>query len=112
MGAVVSAGGGGAVWDGAVLLAGVGVFWLAYVGAVVFVSSYGDAGAGDSVLLLLAAGARLSGYISATVGEVGFLRGFWMDGSRRLAWLEDYAAAVSALGDQSVPACVAARDSV
>ena len=48
------------------------------------------------VLLVLAAGSRLSAYIGATVGEIGFLRGFWMDGSRRLAWLEDYAAAVAA----------------
>ena len=39
-------------------------------------------------------GARLSAYIGATVGEIGFLRGIWMDGSRRLAWLEDYAAAL------------------
>jgi ATP-binding cassette subfamily B protein len=37
------------------------------------------------------------------VGELGFLRGFWMDGSRRLAWLEDYAAALAASGDQPVP---------
>ena len=51
--------------------------------------------AGD-VLLVLAAGARLSAYIGATVGEIGFLRGFWMDGSRRLAWLEDYAASLVA----------------
>src|SRR5204862_4724185 len=36
--------------------------------------------------------------------EIGFLRGFWADGSRRLAWLEDYAAAVAAAGDQPVPA--------
>ena len=48
------------------------------------------------VLLVLAAGARLSAYIGATVGEIGFLRGIWMDGSRRLAWLEDYAAALDA----------------
>src|SRR5258707_14381074 len=48
-------------------------------------------------------GARLSAYIGATVGEIGFLRGFWMDGSRRLAWLEDYAASVAALGDLAVP---------
>src|SRR5207245_130642 len=40
----------------------------------------------------------------ATVGEIGFLRGFWMDGSRRLAWLEDYAASVAASGDLPVPA--------
>ena len=79
------------------------VFGLSYVGAIVFVSSGLRAPAGD-VLLVLAAGARLSAYIGATVGEVGFLRGFWMDGSRRLAWLEDYAAQVAASGDRAVPA--------
>jgi len=72
------------------------VFGLAYVGAVVFVSS-GLRAPASAVLLVLAAGARLSAYIGATVGEIGFLRGFWMDGSRRLAWLEDYAASVAAL---------------
>src|SRR5258708_1640903 len=79
------------------------VFGLAYVGAVVFVSSGLHAPA-SAVLLVLAAGARLSAYIGATVGEIGFLRGFWMDGSRRLAWLEDYAASVAASGDLPVPA--------
>ncbi len=78
------------------------VFGCAYVGAVVFVSSGLGAPAGQ-VLLVLAAGARLSAYIGATVGEIGFLRGFWMDGSRRLAWLEDYAAAVAASGDLPAP---------
>ncbi|MGC2399455.1 MAG: ABC transporter ATP-binding protein [Acidobacteriaceae bacterium] len=84
------------------LAAGWAVFGMGYVAAVVFVSSYLRAPA-SSVLLLLAAGARLSGYIGATVGEIGFLRGFWMDGSRRLAWLEDYAAAEAAQGDLPVP---------
>jgi ATP-binding cassette, subfamily B, bacterial len=79
------------------------IFGLAYVGAIVFVSSFLRAPA-SQVLLVLAAGARLSGYIGATVGEIGFLRGFWMDGSRRLAWLEDYAASVAAAGDMPVPA--------
>ncbi|HEY7403878.1 MAG TPA: ABC transporter ATP-binding protein [Candidatus Angelobacter sp.] len=79
------------------------IFGLAYVGAVVFVS-YGLKAPASSVLLVLAAGARLSAYIGATVGEIGFLRGFWMDGSRRLAWLEDYAASVAAAGDMTVPA--------
>jgi ATP-binding cassette subfamily B protein len=78
------------------------IFGLAYVGAVVFVSSVLKAPA-SAVLLVLAAGARLSSYIGATVGEIGFLRGFWMDGSRRLAWLEDYAASVAASGDLPVP---------
>jgi ATP-binding cassette subfamily B protein len=79
------------------------IFGLAYVGGVVFVA-YGLHAPAASVLLVLAAGARLSAYIGATVGEIGFLRGFWMDGSRRLAWLEDYAASVAAAGDLPVPA--------
>jgi ATP-binding cassette subfamily B protein len=78
------------------------VFGFAYVGAVVFVS-FGMHAPASSVLLVLAAGARLSAYIGATVGEIGFLRGFWMDGSRRLAWLEDYARSVAAASDLAVP---------
>ena len=78
------------------------IFAAAYVGAVVFVSSVLRAPA-SSVLLVLAAGARLSAYIGATVGEIGFLTGFWMYGAIRLAWLEDYAAAVAAAADQPVP---------
>src|SRR5262249_39580671 len=57
------------------------VFGAAFVGAVVFVSSGLKAPASD-VLLVLAAGSRLSAYIGATVGEIGFLRGIWMDGAR------------------------------
>ena len=79
------------------------IFGCAYVGAVVFVAS-GLRAPAAQVLLVLAAGARLSAYIGATVGEIGFLRGFWADGSRRLAWLEDYAASVAAAGDLPVPA--------
>ena len=78
------------------------VFGGGYVGAVAFVSAGLDAPPGD-VLLVLAAGARLSAYIGATVGEIGFLRGVWLDGARRLAWLEDYAAAMRASADQPVP---------
>ncbi len=79
------------------------IFGGAYVGAVVFVSTSLKGSPGD-VLLVLAAGSRLSAYIGATVGEIGFLRGIWMDGSRRLAWLEDYAAAIVASADLPVPA--------
>jgi ATP-binding cassette, subfamily B, bacterial len=78
------------------------LFGAAYVGAVVFVSSGIGSPPGD-VLLVLAAGSRLSAYVGATVGEIGFLRGFWMDGSRRLAWLEDYAASLMAAADLPVP---------
>jgi ATP-binding cassette subfamily B protein len=83
-------------------------FGGAYVGAVVFVSSGLGRPAGD-VLLVLAAGSRLSAYIGATVGEIGFLRAIWMDGSRRLAWLEDYAASFDASADLGVPARLADR---
>ena len=79
------------------------VFGSAWAGAVAFVAAGLRASAGD-VLLVLAAGARLSAYIGATVGEIGFLRGIWMDGSRRLAWLEDYAASLVADADLPVPA--------
>jgi ATP-binding cassette subfamily B protein len=34
---------------------------------------------------------------------LGFLRGIWLDGSRRLAWLEDYAAAPALSADVAVP---------
>jgi ATP-binding cassette subfamily B protein len=77
-------------------------FGAAYVGAVVFVATRPGATAGQ-VLLVLAAGARLSAYIGATVGEIGFLRGFWLDGSRRMAWLEDYAASLTENADSPAP---------
>jgi ATP-binding cassette, subfamily B, bacterial len=78
------------------------VFGAAYVGAVVFVASGLDASAGE-VLLVLAAGSRLSLYVGQTVQEANFLRGFWLDASRRLAWLEDYAAAARDRADLPVP---------
>jgi len=78
------------------------IFAAAFVGAIVFVA-IGLRATSGQVLLVLAAGARLSAYIGATVGEIGFLRGFWMDGSRRLAWLEDYAASFAAAADLHAP---------
>src|SRR5215211_613728 len=89
---------GSAAWHSAAWA----VFGAGYVGAVVVVASVLDAGPA-AVLLVLAAGSRLSAYIAATAFEIGFLRGIWMDGSRRLAWLEDYAAAVAASGGEPVP---------
>src|SRR5216117_1236730 len=76
--------------------------WPACVGAVVFVASVLAAPPGE-VLLVLAAGSRLSTYIGGTVGEIGFLRGIWLEGSKRLAWLEDYAAAQSRGADLPAP---------
>jgi ATP-binding cassette subfamily B protein len=79
------------------------IFGAAYVGGIVFVSK-GLGAPAEQVLLVLAAGARLSFYVGATVGELGFLRGFWMEGARRLAWLEDYAWSFDAAADRAVPA--------
>ena len=79
------------------------VFGAGYVGAIAFVASWLRAPAGD-VLLALAAGSRLSFYVGGAVGEIGFLRGVWLDAARRLAWLEDYAAARRAAADQPAPA--------
>src|SRR5262249_1455125 len=75
-------------------------FAAGFVGAIVF-AAWGIKASAGNVLLVLAAGSRLSAYIGATVGEIGFLRGIWLDGSRRMAWLEDYAAAVR--GDTAAP---------
>jgi len=79
------------------------IFGAAYVGAIVFVASGLGRPAGD-VLLALAAGSRLSYYVGAAVGEIGFLRGVWMDAAIRLAWLEDYARSLVANADQPAPA--------
>jgi ATP-binding cassette, subfamily B, bacterial len=82
------------------------IFAVGYVGAVVFVAAGIDGSVGD-VLLVLVAGNRLSGYIGAAVGELGFLRGFWLDASRRMCWLEDFVAAHEERADQTVPARLA-----
>ncbi len=87
--------------------AGWAVFALAYVGAIVLVAA-GPKASPAAAILVLAAGARLSSYVGATVSEIGFLRGIWMDGSRRLAWLEDYASAVTQQADLPAPDSISA----
>lgn len=89
---------GTALWNAVAWM----IFGVGYIGAVVFVASGLHASPG-AILLALAAGARLSAYIGATVGEIGFLRGIWMDGSRRMAWREDYAEAVNENTSAIVP---------
>ena len=78
------------------------VFGLAYVGAVAFVASTQD-GSPAEVLLVLAVGGRLSQFISAAVAELGFLRGIWIDSSRRLGWLERFAATMDETADADAP---------
>ncbi len=97
-GPVASARWGSAAWHTVAWL----IFGAGYIGAVVFVT-VGLHGTSGQVLLVLAAGSRLSAYIGATVGEIGFLRGIWLDGSVRLAWLEDYAASIVEHADTPAP---------
>jgi ATP-binding cassette, subfamily B, bacterial len=52
---------------------------------------------------VLTAGGRLSAYVGSAVGELGFLRGIWLDSAQRLAWLEDFAARANAHADQHAP---------
>ncbi len=78
------------------------VFGFAYVGGIVFVADGLDRGPG-AVILVLTAGSRLSQYVGAAVGELGFLRGIWLDSSRRLTWLEDYALGLDENADLAAP---------
>ncbi len=87
-----------ALWHSAVWA----VFGAGYVVAVVYVAAVLDRGVSE-VVLVVAAGTRLSSYIGAAAEELGFLRGFWLDASRRLIWLEDYAAERAAHGGRHAP---------
>ena len=82
------------------------LFGGAYVGAIVYVAVRLDANVGN-VVLVVTAGSRLSQYVGAAVGELGFLRGIWLDSSRRLAWLEDYAASKARTAEVAVPERIA-----
>ncbi len=96
---VASARWGTAAWQVVAWL----LFGIGWTASVVFVA-YGLKATPGQVVLVLAAGSRLSAYIGATVGEIGFLRGFWLEGSRRMAWLEDYAASLVGVADAPAPA--------
>ncbi|MFL6080816.1 MAG: ABC transporter ATP-binding protein, partial [Ornithinibacter sp.] len=78
------------------------LFGLGYVGAVVFTAVGLDASPGQ-VVLVLVIGNQLSQFVGAAVGELGFLRTIWLNISRRLIWLEDYAAAADARSDGHPP---------
>jgi ATP-binding cassette, subfamily B, bacterial len=57
----------------------------------------------SSVVLVVAAGTRLSQYVAQAVSETQFLHGIWLDASRRLVWLEDYAASQTVIAGPPVP---------
>ncbi|QUQ62409.1 ABC transporter ATP-binding protein [Kutzneria sp. CA-103260] len=74
------------------------LFGLAYLVAIASVVHQPTA-----LLLVLAAGGRLAQYVANTVQTTQFFRTIWLDVSRRLAWLEDYAAAQRDAATQSPP---------
>ncbi len=77
------------------------LFGFALVGAAAFVGNVQGATAGEIVLVLVA-GSRLLQYVSQAASDMHFFRTIWLDCSRRLAWLEDYAAS-QATGVESAP---------
>ncbi len=86
---------------GAWLAAAWGIFGVGYAGAVYW-TVYGLHASPGDVVLVVAAGSRLGQYVAMTVGEVDFVR-LWIDASRRLGWLENYAAIHRGSPDRPAP---------
>jgi ATP-binding cassette subfamily B protein len=82
------------------------VFGIVFIGAVALVAqgSGSTATRVGAVVLVLGAGSRLSLYIGQTVNEVHFFRTIWLDVSRKLTWLEEYAAAHRVAAELPAPA--------
>ncbi|MDQ3654530.1 MAG: ABC transporter ATP-binding protein/permease [Chloroflexota bacterium] len=85
------------------------LFGFALVGAAAFVGTVPDATVGE-MMLVLVAGSRLSQYVSQAASDMHFFRTIWLDCSRRLAWLEDYAASEVSGEKEDVPSVL--RDGV
>jgi ATP-binding cassette subfamily B protein len=89
-------------WQAAAFL----VFAASFLAIVVVAARAG----GDrtvEVTLVLAAGSRLSMFVSDAVGKAELFRGIWLDVSRRMAWLEDYAKAIDGRAERPAPARLA-----
>ena len=78
-----------------------GLFGAAYVGAIAF-AAWNMHASPATILLVLAAGSRLSQYVAMTAGEADFLR-MWLDSAKRLGWLEWYAVRNQDKADQHPP---------
>ncbi|MEU9095167.1 ABC transporter ATP-binding protein [Streptomyces sp. NPDC087901] len=87
-----------ALWQSASQL----LFGAAFIAAIAQVA-HGRGPAATDTLLLLTAGSRLSQYIGQTVTQTQFFRAIWLDASRKLAWLENLAAAERSRADLQVP---------
>lgn len=78
------------------------LFGAAYALGIAWVARGLDRSVAE-VVLVVAAGQRLSQYVAQSAGELGFLRGVWMESSVRLAWLEDYAASAERRATRQPP---------
>ncbi|WP_024806299.1 ABC transporter ATP-binding protein [Nocardia sp. BMG51109] len=78
------------------------VFGCGYGLMLLYVVEVAQASAAG-VVLVLSAGIQMSDYVSAAIGEVGFIRGVFLDAARRLLWLENYARAVAEPGELPAP---------
>jgi len=81
------------------------IFGFGYVFSIWSVANSANASTVD-VVLVIAAGGRLSLYTLEAVGETHFLRTIWLDASQRLAWLEDFAAALHMTSDMATPEAI------
>jgi ATP-binding cassette, subfamily B, bacterial len=70
---------------------------------VVAITAHRHTNAVVSVTVVLAAGSRLSQFLAESTSAAQFFRAIWLDVSRRLAWLEDYAAAAEAVANRPAP---------
>jgi ATP-binding cassette subfamily B protein len=89
----ISAGAQAATW------ALFGAAFAAAVGSV----ALGHGASAANVALVLGAASRLSQYVLYTVSETHFLRTIWLEASRTMVWLEDYAAAAASQADLPAP---------
>jgi ATP-binding cassette subfamily B protein len=88
-----------AVWQAAAQA----LFAASFIVVVTITARESHAAAIVDVTLVLAAGSRLSQFLSETASSTQFFRAIWLDVSRRLAWLEDYAETTAATADQPAP---------
>ena len=93
-------------WISALCQAGAwAVFGTAFLG-VVIAAALGPGprpAVTGAVVLVVAAGARLTQYVGQTASEAQSLRAIWLYAARRLAWLEDYAAALDRAATEPAP---------
>jgi ATP-binding cassette subfamily B protein len=90
-------------WASAAWRSGTQLVFAAGFLTVVAITVHRSTNVAVSLTLVLAAGSRLAQFLAESTSAARFFRAIWLDVSRRLAWLEDYAAATAAGADQPAP---------